>query len=75
MNVFTDFVLVALPLQAVWRLQMSVQNKLQISAIIALGILSVTLANDMDKPETNQATVHPELVWQDLQSSFIGRKS
>ncbi|KAI9692939.1 MAG: hypothetical protein M1822_004934 [Bathelium mastoideum] len=37
MNVFTDFVLLALPLHAVWKLQMSTQTKLQISVILGLA--------------------------------------
>ena len=41
MNVFTDFVLLMLPLQAIWRLKMSIHDKLQISAVLALGTLLV----------------------------------
>ena len=43
MNVFTDFVLVVLPLHAVWRLHMPTRTKLQILGILALGALSVSV--------------------------------
>lgn len=41
MNAATDFILIALPLHAIWNLRMSTQEKLQVSGILALGTLLV----------------------------------
>ncbi|KAF2237074.1 hypothetical protein EV356DRAFT_512338 [Viridothelium virens] len=44
MNVFTDFVLLALPVPAVWHLHISIQNRLQVCAILALGTFASTVS-------------------------------
>lgn len=39
MNVFSDFAMLLLPIESIWRLQMAIKQKLGITAVFAVGLL------------------------------------
>ena len=45
LNIATDFVILALPIQQLWQLKISNGQKLQLTAIFALGSLWVTISS------------------------------
>jgi large subunit ribosomal protein L36e len=39
MNVFSDFAMLLLPIESIWRLQMATKQKVGITAVFAVGLL------------------------------------
>lgn len=47
-NIVSDFTILLLPIVEVWRLHMSTQRKIGVSAVFATGLLYVCCANEIE---------------------------